>query len=447
MRVSLSFWCTLFGCIVVSTSFPTAANLAILARSGGLDIPDDLTLEEVYRHVESQKEKRLLIDPLTTPIEVDGLHEWRAPDFAAGAQRGPCPGLNALANHGYMDRSGVAKFLDVIGSINHVYGMDVGLATILSVMGTVWTGNPLSLSPGFSIDGTSPRVQNLLGNLLGVLGEPQGIGRSHNFIESDASLTRDDLYLTGDASTMNMTKFLKLYNRPGVGINVISTDDVVEHSVEGLQECIATNPYCWYGPYTGMVARNAGVAFTARLLSNHSTENPRGILTKDVFKSFWGVVENNDGELEYKRGWERIPENWYKTPVDYGLIQLNLDFIDWFLKYPQLASIGGNTGTVNSFTPLDISDLSGGLLNVETLLEGNNLICFALQVVKTVSPNSLSNLFQTLAVPLGLLTDALGDAITGLTCPPFGDIAYGGQPLWDSLIKDFAGPAKAASPL
>lgn len=146
--------------------------------------------------------------------------------------------------------------------------------------GTVWTGNPLSLSPGFSIDGTSPRVQNLLGNLLGVLGEPQGIGRSHNFIESDASLTRDDLYLTGDASTMNMTKFLKLYNRPGVEGNVISTDDVVEHSVEGLQECIATNPYCWYGPYTGMVARNAGVAFTARLLSNHSTENPRGILSK-----------------------------------------------------------------------------------------------------------------------------------------------------------------------
>lgn len=175
--------------------------------------------------------------------------------------------------------------------------MDVGLATILSVMGTrqvswianhradikigtVWTGNPLSLSPGFSIDGTSPRVQNLLGNLLGVLGEPQGIGRSHNFIESDASLTRDDLYLTGDASTMNMTKFLKLYDRASAGTDVISIDNVVQHSVEGLQECIATNPYCWYGPYTGMVARNAGVAFTVRLLANHSTENPGGILSE-----------------------------------------------------------------------------------------------------------------------------------------------------------------------
>lgn len=159
------------------------------------------------------------------------------------------------------------------------------------------------------------------------------------------------------------------------------------------------------------------------------------------------MVDTDDGKLEYKRGWERIPENWYKIPVDYGLVQLNLDLVEWFLRYPQLASIGGNTGTVNSFTPLDLSDLSGGLLNVQTLLEGNNLICFALQVVKTVSPNSLSNLFKTLAVPLSLLTEALGAAVTDLTCPPFGDLAYGGQPLWDAIIKGYSGPARAGSSL
>ena len=211
---------------------------------------------------------------------VTGKHEWKEPDYAAGAQRGPCPGLNALANHGYIDRSGVASFLDIIPTINDVYGMDIELATILSVMGTVWTGDPLSLSPGFSIDGYSPKVSNLLGNRLGLLGEPRGIGRSHNWLEADASLTRDDLYVTGDASTMNMDRFLKMYSRPGPNTNVISTDDVIQHSIEAIDECIATNPYCWYGPYTGMIARNAGVAFAVRLLSNHSTENPGGILSK-----------------------------------------------------------------------------------------------------------------------------------------------------------------------
>jgi hypothetical protein len=167
---------------------------------------------------------------------------------------------------------------------------------------------------------------------------------------------------------------------------------------------------------------------------------------KEVFKSFWGVVDTDNG-LEYKRGWERIPENWYRTPVDYGLLQLNLDLVDWFVRYPELASIGGNTGTVNSFTLVDLSDLSGGLLNVETLLQGNNLLCFVLQIVKTVSPNSLSGLFATLGQALGLLTDALDSAIKPLACPPFDDLSYGGEPIWDSLKNTFAGPKRAGSPL
>jgi hypothetical protein len=209
---------------------------------------------------------------------VSGKHEWQPPNFEDGDQRGPCPGLNALANHGYISHSGVASYLPLITTMNDIYGMDLVLGTILSTMGTVWTGDPLSLTPGFSLDGYSPKVTNLLGNLLGLLGEPRGISRSHNWLEADASLTRDDLYVTGDASTMNFDKFVKLYNRAGPD-GVISTDDMVEHSIEGIQECIATNPYCWYGPYTGLVARNAGIAFAARLLSNHSDENPGGIMS------------------------------------------------------------------------------------------------------------------------------------------------------------------------
>lgn len=48
--------------------------------------------------------------------------------------------------------------------------MGLDLSTILAVMGTVWVGNPLSLDPGFSIGGESPAVENLLGNVLGLLG-------------------------------------------------------------------------------------------------------------------------------------------------------------------------------------------------------------------------------------------------------------------------------------
>ena len=48
--------------------------------------------------------------------------------------------------------------------------MGIDLATILGVMGTVWTGNPLSLDPSFSIGGRDTGVNNLLGNLDGLLG-------------------------------------------------------------------------------------------------------------------------------------------------------------------------------------------------------------------------------------------------------------------------------------
>jgi len=50
--------------------------------------------------------------------------------------------------------------------------MGLDLALILGVMGTVWTGNPLSLNPGFSIGGTAAGdgSDNILGNLVGILG-------------------------------------------------------------------------------------------------------------------------------------------------------------------------------------------------------------------------------------------------------------------------------------
>ena len=80
---------------------------------------------ELRRAVRRASEKRLLFDPLTTPIEgkshltifenspdrtaVTGEHSFIAPDFDAGDQRGPCPGLNALANHGYIGRNGVTS--------------------------------------------------------------------------------------------------------------------------------------------------------------------------------------------------------------------------------------------------------------------------------------------------------------------------------------------------
>ncbi|TDZ30087.1 Dothistromin biosynthesis peroxidase dotB [Colletotrichum trifolii] len=389
--------------------------------------------------------KRLLYDPLTTPIDVSGTHEFSPPDFDSGDQRGPCPGLDALANHGYISRDGVTSLVEVTAAINTVFGMGLELSTILGVMGTAFVGNPLSLNPGFSIGYAVGSSRNILGNVLGLLGTPRGLDGSHNIIEGDSSNTRGDLYVTGDASTMVMDQFQEFYDMSSREGNYNFNLFAQRASIR-FNQSIATNPNFYYGPFTGMVARNAGYLFACRLFANHSSSTPTGVLNKETLKSFF-AVQGQDGNLTYNHGWERIPENWYRTPVDYGLVQLNLDLVSWIAKYPELGSIGGNTGGVNSFAGVELSDLTGGVLNLTRLLEGNNLLCFVFEVLKTASPGSLSTIFSIVEVPLKMVMDSVGAALLDLSCPAFEDMTVGGKSFEDGIRGRYPGAERSGSVL
>ncbi|KAF6803852.1 oxidase [Colletotrichum musicola] len=403
-------------------------------------LPDDVASrlsEKVASVFHETHEKRLLFDPMTTPIDVSGNHKFIPPDFDRGDQRGPCPGLNALANHGYISRKGVTSLVEVTAAINQIFGMGIELSTILGVMGTVFVGNPLSLNPGFSIGYTPSGSQNIIGNVLGLLGTPRGLNGSHNIIEGDSSNTRGDLYVTGDASTMVMEQFQSFYDMSSEEGNY-DFDLFVDRMAIRFHETVATNPNFYYGPFTGMIARNAGYLFACRLFANHSAENPTGVLNKATLKSFF-AVSGEDGNLTYNKGWERIPENWYRTPVEYGLVPLNQDLVALIAKYPELGSIGGNMGKVNSFAGVDLSDLTGGVLNLTKLLEGNNLLCFVFEILETATPNSLSTIFSIVDVPLRLVTDTVGAAILNLACPAFKDMTVGGKRFDEGIKAQYPG--------
>ena len=166
-------------------------------------------------------------------------------------------------------------------------------------------------------------------------GDPRGLQGSHNWIESDSSLTRDDLYVTGDAWSMNMTLFRDFYDRADED-GVISMDLLAEQAARRWNYSVSHNPNFYYGPVTGMISRNAGYLFLGRLLSNHTKENPDGVLTQEVFKSFFAVYEDAQGNLEYRKGHETFPSNWYRRQIDYGLLSVNLDIVGWVSKYPEL---------------------------------------------------------------------------------------------------------------
>lgn len=64
--------------------------------------------------------------------------------------------------------------------------------------------------------------------------------------------------------------------------DVLTNDDLGKRSAERLEECIANNPDCYFGPVTGNIARNAGILLGGHLLSNHSKEFPDGQMSKFI---------------------------------------------------------------------------------------------------------------------------------------------------------------------
>jgi hypothetical protein len=95
-------------------------------------------------------------------------HEWQAP--GPNDLRGPCPGLNAFSNHGFLPKDGYATITQFIEATTKVSGMSLDLAAFLALYGAVVDGS----GTGWSIAGTPPA------SLLHPLGGGNGLSGSHN---------------------------------------------------------------------------------------------------------------------------------------------------------------------------------------------------------------------------------------------------------------------------
>nr|XP_018906758.1 PREDICTED: aromatic peroxygenase-like [Bemisia tabaci] len=142
-------------------------------------------IQELKAKLEPSRRKRQLpiiapgFDPALQRIDVSGLHEFVPP--GPGDQRGPCPGLNALANHNYLPHNGVATIRQFTEATNKVFGMGLDISLFLSVYGAIFDGN----LEKWSIGGPSDEVK-----LAAFLSQPQGISYSHNHYEGN-SLYKD----------------------------------------------------------------------------------------------------------------------------------------------------------------------------------------------------------------------------------------------------------------
>ncbi|EWZ31052.1 uncharacterized protein FOBCDRAFT_208302 [Fusarium oxysporum Fo47] len=366
------------------------------------------------------KEKRAAkFDAKKQRISVSGEHEFLPPNLKAGDQRGPCPGLNALANHGYLPRNGVADMQTIIKATNEVYGMSLDLGGFLAVYGTVFNGNPVSLNPGYSIGGPSRFSQNIL-NGGGILGTPSGLSGSHNKYESDVSATRGDLYVTGNNFHVILERFVEYWS--AIRENTPAPEQysaLAPFHYKRFQDSERTNSHFFYSPFAGVLVSPAAYSFPPRMMANHSDKYPEGYLSREVFTSFFGVKGSKPGNFKVNQGWERIPENWYRRPVEdeFSIPDFLVDVLEHAAKYPRLLNIGGNTGKVNSFSGVDIGDLTGGVFNTAMLLKGDNLECFVMQIIMAAAPDVLGSQFTDVTKALRPLADKLRQLLAGKTCP------------------------------
>lgn len=279
------------------------------------------------------------------------------------------------------------------------------LAIFLAVIAIGLAGDPIAGT--WSIGGAYKATVPLL------TGTPTGIVGTHNQYESDASIVRGDAYLNnGNVGVFQMRSwehFYALGEEYNLDMAAAQSDYVTRWSK-------ANNPYFFQAPFAGLVSP-AAHDFVINFMSNRSAENPGGVLNRSVLKSFFGVT-GEPGSFVHNRGMERIPENWYRRPTAnaYNIADVIADVLVNNAMYPGIVGFGGNTGKVNSYAGVELTNLTGGVFNLATLAEGNNGACFFLQAATQGLPDATDAALGAVGSTLNWATQQLKPINDKLSC-------------------------------
>lgn len=337
-------------------------------------------------------------------VSTTGNNAYQSP--SASQIRGPCPGLNAAANHNYLPRSGVPTITQTITGLGSLYGMSVDLAGFLAAYAVAIDGDLVSLS--WSIGGPPPSL----------LGSAQGISYSHNKYEGDTSIGRCDAYINGgDAHSLSTVKFGYAY-ASGMDDDRYTFDKFARAFTMNTFRSEMTNPRYFAPLFSTTLVSPAAYNFVIAMMSNHTADKVDGYLDGAIFKEFFGITGDYPN-FTWKKGQERVPDNWYRRPTAQPYTASGGvfgDLISEFLAYPHSFRFGGNTNGVNTYTGISLTDFTGGVYNAKNLFKGNNFQCFVYQNIQQGLPDVLTaGLLSTKA--LSFLNPYLTKAFGGVSCP------------------------------
>ncbi|KAF7339243.1 Cloroperoxidase [Mycena venus] len=232
--------------------------------------------------------------PLALNDAPDPAHPFIAP--RPGDQRGPCPAMNTLANHGYISRNGITTFEEVTNGMMEAFNMELHFAAGLAALNFVTRGN--TFVNKISIGGVSPLVPPLPGNIDGPV--TGGIAK-HGRFEGDASISRADAAIGDnrnfqekvyDLDLVQLSKFGD--NGPDGNNTVLNVKTLVEME-KALFNADQTADRQFSFPARRMFAAYGQAAFLMTVFANGTTNQT----TLPILNSFFRN--------------ETFPPNWFRA--------------------------------------------------------------------------------------------------------------------------------------
>lgn len=297
------------------------------------------------------------------PLDTSGEHAYRAP--SSTDRRGPCPGLNALANNGYINRNGISNAAQV-SDASLKMGFATDAAAFLAALAVI-ASNGLVFSIGQGSLTTGPGLNK------------------HNFLEGDTSYKSCDCNLCPwqngcDNFKFNDEVWSTTYDAAQANGNLFGIPTFKIAAKKRYDQCRANNSKCLFGPIQ-FVFHYVTPCLFAQAFPNGTD----GLPTEDIENTWIGIVKDANGVRSGVPGGGRIPDNWYPGAKPYSTLELNSCVLEIFSAYP--VSLGAN--------------INGEFVPDEKQLPTNpterDIACFLYQTVaSTASTQLLSSVTQYL---------------------------------------------------
>ena len=140
----------------------------------------------------------------------------------------------------------------------------------------------------------------------------------------------------------------------------------------------------------------------------------------------------------------------YRRPLgavnEYSTVSFAQDLVQMAAVVPEAVSVGGNTGEVNTFTGVDLGDITGGVYHTSDLTNPTKFVCFLYQVTLAIVPDFLRS--ETLGTALAGALNLLQSKISPLVDPSCASIGEFDPPRelfrvtgYDMLIDNAINPA------